>query len=73
MGARRIVAENKDRKDPARGRGEEIARYRHAAEETLEQIEWCVAYLHRIRKNRIAEAIDKNRRHIQRQMSRTGD
>jgi hypothetical protein len=64
------MAENTD--DDARRREEEIARYRLAAEETLEQLEWCVQYLHRIHKSRIAEVIDKNRRSIRREMSTTG-
>jgi hypothetical protein len=58
--------------DEARQREQEIARYRLAAEQTLEQLEWCVNYLHRIRKSRIAEVIDKNRRRIRRQMRGTG-
>jgi len=58
--------------DDARRREEEIARYRLAAEETLDQLEWCVQYLHRIRKSRIAEVIDKNRRSIRREMRPTG-
>jgi hypothetical protein len=63
------MAENRD--DDARRREEEIARYRLAAEETLEQLEWCVQYLHRIHKSRIADVIDKNRRSIRREMSPT--
>jgi hypothetical protein len=51
---------------------DEIARYRRAAEETLDQLDWCVKYLYRIRKPRIASAVDKNRATIQRQMSATG-
>ncbi len=43
-------------------------RYRAAAEATLSQVEWCVSYLHRIRKPEIAESIDKNRRFIQHRM-----
>ena len=58
--------------DDARRRESEIARYRLAAEETLEQLEWCARYLHRIRRRRVAEAINKNRRQIRRQMNRTG-
>jgi hypothetical protein len=50
----------------------EVARYRRAAEETLEQLDWCVKYLYRIRRPRIAEVIDKNRGHIWQQMSRSG-
>jgi hypothetical protein len=44
--------------------------YRDAAEETLEQLDWCVEYLYRIRKPRIARAIAKNRAEIRRQMRR---
>jgi hypothetical protein len=65
------MAEDKN-DDKARSREQEIARYRRAAEETLEQLEWCVNYLHRIRKDRIAEAINKNRRSIRRRMHGTG-
>ena len=56
----------------SRGRDGEITRYRLAAEATLEQLEWCVQYLHRTNKSQIAEVIDKNRRHIRRQMSPSG-
>ena len=51
----------------------EIAIYRLAAERTLVQLEWVVHYLRRIGKRSIAEALDKNRRQIQRQMSRNDD
>jgi hypothetical protein len=66
------------RNDHARGRTEhdakeEAARYRRAAEEALDQLEWCVNYLYRIRKPRIADAVQKNRSVIRRQMRRTGD
>jgi hypothetical protein len=70
-GGRGIIAENKDDAE-AREREEEIARYRRAAEETLGQLAWCVNYLHRIRKGRIAELIDANCRHIRREMSGAG-
>ena len=43
-----------DEHDDEARRREEDARYRVAAEETLEQLEWCVQYLHRIRRPRIA-------------------
>lgn len=38
----------------------EVARYREAARLTLEQLEWCVVYLHRIRKTQIARAVAAN-------------
>jgi hypothetical protein len=66
----RIIAENKDAE--AREREEEIARYRRAAEETLGQLAWCVNYLHRIHKGRIAKVIDANCRHIRREMRGAG-
>jgi hypothetical protein len=51
---------------------EEIARYRRAAEQTLDQLDWCVDYLYRIGKPQIARAIQKNRSTIGKQM-RPGD
>lgn len=60
------MAEHTEKRDA------EVARYRRAAEEALDQLEWCVNYFHRIRKSRVADAIDKNRRHIRQQLSRSG-
>ena len=51
---------------------EETDRYRRAAEETLDQLDWCVDYLYRIRKPEIAKAIAQNRASIRRQMQ-SGD
>jgi hypothetical protein len=65
------MAKDNDDED-VRRREEQIARYRLATEETLEQLGWCVHYLHSIRKRRIAEVIDNNRRHIRRQMTQAG-
>ena len=62
----------RDGNGAARQREQEIARYRLAAEETLEQLEWCVDYLRRIKKGSIADVVDRNRRHIRREMTRTG-
>jgi hypothetical protein len=42
----------------------EADRYRRAAEETLDQLQWCINYLHRIGKRRIAEAVADNHRII---------
>jgi hypothetical protein len=57
----------------ARARTEETERYRLATEQTLEQLEWVVTYLRRIRKHRIARAIDDNRQRIRRELRRTTD
>lgn len=60
-------------KDDSRATTDEVTRYRRAAEEALNQLEWCVGYLHRIRKSRIAQVIDHNRSLIRREMNRTDD
>ena len=54
-------------------REQEAARYRRAAEETLDQLDWCINYLYRIRKTRIADVLGKNRSAIRRQMNRPED
>jgi hypothetical protein len=57
-----------DREDDRRSRAEEIERYRRAAEETLDQLDWCANYLYRIRKDSIARVIQKNHRQIRQRM-----
>jgi hypothetical protein len=42
----------------------EIERYRQAAIDALGQLEWCVDYLHELRKADIARAISRNRHRI---------
>jgi hypothetical protein len=53
-----------------RARQEAAERYRLAAEEALHQVDWCVSYLYRIRKDRIAQVIEQNRSAIGREMRR---
>jgi hypothetical protein len=48
----------------------ETARYRRAAEEGLHQLDWCVNFLYRMRKDRIAQVIEKNSSQIRREMNR---
>jgi hypothetical protein len=47
-----------------RDRDFEIERYREAATQTLDQLEWCINYLYRIRKDRIAKGLERNRSQI---------
>ena len=54
----------------AKDDGGEAERYRRAAEETLDQIDWCIGYLYRIRKPEIARAVERNRSGIRRRMGR---
>jgi hypothetical protein len=36
-------------------------RYRKAAELAIEQLDWVIGYLHRIRKHELARALQRNR------------
>jgi hypothetical protein len=47
-----------------RKRDFELERYREAARQTLDQLEWCINYLHRIRKDSIAKGLERNRSQI---------
>jgi hypothetical protein len=42
----------------------EADRYRKAAEDALQQLDWAIGYLHGIRKTEISKALAKNRSHI---------
>ena len=39
----------------------EIERYREAAIHALEQLDWTVSYLHKIRKSQLANAVNRDR------------
>jgi predicted HAD superfamily Cof-like phosphohydrolase len=59
------------RNDSRRGNGskqEEADRYRQAAEDALQQLDWTIGYLHGIRKQAISKALAKNRSYIRKQL-----
>lgn len=43
-------------------------RYRQAAEDALQQLDWCIGYLHGIRKSNISSQLAKNRTYIKRNL-----
>jgi hypothetical protein len=43
-------------------------RYRQAAEDALQQLDWCIGYLHGIRKGRISRQLARNRAYIRRNL-----
>jgi hypothetical protein len=45
-------------------REQEVERYRAAADAALDQLQWVISYLRRIRKNRLAEGLERNRSRI---------
>ena len=46
----------------------EATRYRQAANDALQQLDWAIGYLHGIRKTEISRALAKNRTFIRRQL-----
>jgi hypothetical protein len=49
-------------------RRKEVERYRQAAEDALQQLDWCIGYLHGIRKVDVSRALARNRSHIRQQL-----
>lgn len=49
---------------------DQARRYRQAAEDALQQLDWCIGYLHGIRKGRISTQLARNRTYIRRQLMR---
>jgi hypothetical protein len=47
---------------------DETERYRQAAQDALEQLDWCIGYLHGIRKSKISMQLARNRTHIKRNL-----
>jgi hypothetical protein len=58
----------RDDDDRNEERDDELERYRHAAEDALQQLDWCIGYLHGIKKVGISRALAKNRSHIRTQL-----
>ncbi len=46
------------------GMSSDTERYRQAAEDALQQIDWCIGYLHGIRKTKLSQQLAKNRNFI---------
>ena len=46
----------------------EADRYRKAAEDALQQLDWAIGYLHGIHKTDISRALAKNRSYIRKQL-----
>ncbi|HZE05322.1 MAG TPA: hypothetical protein VE127_08870, partial [Solirubrobacteraceae bacterium] len=43
-------------------------RYRQAAEDALHQLDWCIGYLHGIRKPKVSNQLARNRTQIRRNL-----
>jgi len=47
---------------------DDVERYRRAAEDALQQLDWCIGYLHGIRKVGISRALAENRSYIREEL-----
>ena len=47
---------------------DETERYRQAAEDALQQLDWCIGYLHGIHKTKISAQLARNRTFIKRNL-----
>jgi hypothetical protein len=56
------------RNDSGNSNRRETDRYRRAAEDALQQLDWAIGYLHGIRKTEISKALAKNRSYIRTQL-----
>ena len=51
----------------------EVERYRSAAEDALQQLDWCIGYFAGSHKGAIAGALSANRAHIRREYLKRGE
>jgi hypothetical protein len=57
-----------DKKYADHPKEQEADRYRKAAEDALQQLDWAIGYLHGIHKTDISRALAKNRSYIRKQL-----
>jgi hypothetical protein len=50
----------------------ELGEYRRAAEQALQQLDWCIGYLHGIGKTKASRALARNRNFISAELMRQG-
>jgi hypothetical protein len=62
------MARNDGQKSAADAKEQEADRYRRAADDALQQLDWAIGYLHGIRKVEISRALAKNRSFIRRRL-----
>jgi hypothetical protein len=62
------MARGDDKKYADHPKEQEADRYRKAAEDALQQLDWAIGYLHGIRKVQISRALAKNRSQIRRDL-----
>jgi hypothetical protein len=61
---RRRQSTSQSSSNGSQNKQDEADRYRRAAEDALQQLDWAIGYLHGIRKTEISKALAKNRSFI---------
>jgi hypothetical protein len=59
---------NATKQDTSNSKQQEADRYRQAADDALQQLDWAIGYLHGIRKVEISRALAKNRSYIRQRL-----
>ena len=67
------MARGDDKKYADHPKEQEADRYRKAAEDALQQLDWVIGYLHGIRKTDISRALAKNRSYIRTELMGRGE
>jgi len=62
------MVKNDDGSRSNQDREPEVERYRQAAEDALQQLDWCIGYLHGIKKLDVSRALARNRSYIRRNL-----
>jgi hypothetical protein len=60
--------DTRQRNGNSESKQDETDRYRRAAEDALQQLDWTIGYLHGIKKTEISRALAKNRSFIRTQL-----
>jgi hypothetical protein len=66
--ASRRSAEDIQRTARIRELGNEVERHRQASEDALQQLDWCIGYLHGTGRRGVARSLAKNRAYIRRHL-----
>ena len=62
------MARSSNQKSQTATKENEADRYRRAADDALQQLDWAIGYLHGIHKVEISKALAKNRSYIRRKL-----
>ena len=73
MASTRSRQRSSKQRDGSESNQPETDRYRQAAEDALQQLDWAIGYLHGIHKVEISRALARNRSYIRRRLMGEGE